>query len=160
MLQDLQSAAWRWYSVVSSGVETKPRISRGYHRSIHPHNDESIPNCHMRHHHVWCVHKHRVVRPCGGQLAACVVERRRKLGAAHTHCSSRNKIDAHSGVEAMHRHAAQLRPLGWTCVKWLDLQGDFGGILSTSHSVGLWAQGCNDLRSAARRRRQQHARWR
>ena len=45
-------------------------------------------------------------------------------------------------------------------VQCLDLRGDFGGISSTFHSVGLWAQGCKDLRSAARRRRQQRAWWR
>ena len=42
----------------------------------------------------------------------------------------------------------------------MDLQGVFGGISSTADSVGLWAQGCKDLRPAARRRRRQRACWR
>ena len=57
-----------------------------------------------------------------------------------------------------HRHAvwhAHAPRAG--CVQCLDLRGDFGGISSTSYIVGGWAQGCKDLQSAARRRRQQRA---
>ena len=87
--------------------------------------------------------------------------------------------DTRGGDEAIHSRGAHMAcvtqtvtyvpsPCNAACtygtraghMQGLDLRIDFDGISSTAHSVGLWAQGCKDLRPAARRRRQRHARWR
>ena len=54
----------------------------------------------------------------------------------------------------LHAHTARTGHM-----QGLDLRIDFDGISSTSRSVGFWAQGCKDLRTAARRRRQRRASW-